>query len=387
MRFLYLLRNIVINIKRRSSKDCTIQKQKAYIYSLPEPIDDFERSFYQYKCQKYKSSFLFNMIANLSGLFLFLLHYINIKLSSKWVNDKKKQGDAVFFANDIDKNIIPSELHKEFRTIINSNNFDAFMLTKDDKIFIKKLIRRYPFSFYYLYKCMIKISMYSAQINMYKPKAIVVYAEYSFTSSVLTAYCNYRGIEHINVMHGEKLFDIVDSFFRFDRCYVWDQFYKKLFIKLRAEKKQFIIAIPPSLKMNLEDDEYALYDYTYYLMNESKVQLNIIKDKLNILKQKGKNIAIRPHPRYSDITLVKKLFIDYIIEDPRSISIKESIKRTNTLISLYSTVLLQGYYNNKSIVIDDLSNLQSYSVLFDSEYIILSKPHKLLSEIINERYC
>lgn len=65
-------------------------------------------------------------------------------------------------------------------------------------------------------------------ITKYQSKAIVVHNEYSFTSSILTAYCETRNVLHINVMHGEKMYYIRDSYFRYDRCYVWDAYYRDL---------------------------------------------------------------------------------------------------------------------------------------------------------------
>ena len=38
-------------------------------------------------------------------------------------------------------------------------------------------------------KCLVKIGLYANYIESYRPKAVVVYNEYSFTSSLLTAYC------------------------------------------------------------------------------------------------------------------------------------------------------------------------------------------------------
>ena len=63
-------------------------------------------------------------------------------------------------------------------------------------------------------KVTIKVAGYSFMITKYQSKAIVVHNEYSFTSSILTAYCETRNVLHINVMHGEKMYYIRDSYFR-----------------------------------------------------------------------------------------------------------------------------------------------------------------------------
>ncbi|SUY45689.1 Uncharacterised protein [Clostridium putrefaciens] len=383
MKLLSLLKRVVIITKKDKVMICSLEKQKEILCSLSEPKDDYERSYFQYICQKRQMGFLFNILSNFSAFFLFIIFYF--KLSLKVMSKSVTECEAVFLSNDISRNILPDTLYEEFKEIMYNNNFDAFILTKDDKRFVRGLWKRHPLSFYFLYKCMMKISMYSAQIQMYSPKAIITYSEYSFTSSVLTTYCKLMNVEHINVMHGEKLFDIVDSFFRFDRCYVWDEFYKDLFIKLRAYNNQFIVEVPPSLKMDLSYDIKPIYDFTYYLMNENEVQLNLIKNSLETLKSQNKRIAVRPHPRYSNKRLISKVFNGFSIEDCPIVSIKESFEKTSGIMSQYSTVLLQGSYNNKNIIIDNLTNEENYKRLFEVDYIMLSKPHKLLSEIINER--
>ena len=384
MKFLLVLKNIVIIIKKRKTKNYGVKKQKEILLSFPKPKDDYERSYFQYMCQKRKMGFLFNILSNFLGFFLFIIFYF--KLSLNVINKNEKKCDAVFLSNDIPKNILPDSLSEEFKEILYNNNFDAFILTKDDKRFVKNLWMKYPISFYFLYKCMMKISMYSGQIQIFDPKAIITYAEYSFTSSVLTAYCNQINIEHINLMHGEKIFDIVDSFFRFNRCYVWDPFYKDLFIKLRAYENQFMVEIPPSLNMKLNHNIEYIYDFTYYLMNENGEQLKKISAILQVLKSRKNKIAVRPHPRYSNMMLVKRIFSDFSIEDYSKVSIEESFGKTNGIISLYSTVLLQGSYNNKNVIIDDFTSKEDYKNLFELDYIMLSKPHKLLSAIINDGY-
>ena len=76
---------------------------------------------------------------------------------------------------------------------------------------------------------MVKLAMYRYQYEVYHPKAMIVDEEYSYTSSFLTEYCHRLGVEHIDIMHGEKLYFIRDTFFCFDRCYVWDGYYRDLF--------------------------------------------------------------------------------------------------------------------------------------------------------------
>ena len=162
---------------------------------------------------------------------------------------------------------------------------------------------------------MAKLAMYRSLYETYRPKAIIVSEEYSYTSSFLTEYCHRLGVEHINVMHGDKLYDIHDTFFCFDRCYIWDQFYRDLFCELRAEPTQFSMEMPPSMQpWDAQDVEKAV-DYTYYLQAETSQMLEKIAKSLQTLQKSGAVVAVRPHPLYSDMETVRRLFSDFEIEE------------------------------------------------------------------------
>lgn len=235
----------------------------------------------------------------------------------------------------------------------------------------------------FLLKILIKVRLYDYVIHCYNPCAIVVCDEYSFTSSVLTHYCNERGIEHIDCMHGEKLYYIRDSFFHYNRCYVWDYYYKELLLSLRAEPNQFIISIPPSLRFENTESE-KIYDYTYYLGGEEKEGLKRILNCLNDLNNSNNHIAIRPHPRYTNLDELQEMILGTTIEieDCGAISIEESLLRTRNAISVYSTVLNQAYSNGINIVLDDISDPFKFEKLCDMQYIMLHKKHVLLSQVM-----
>ena len=103
-----------------------------------------------------------------------------------------------------------------FNVLLIANPYDAFMLEDDGRIDEKIF-------------------------NEYTPKDLYVSAEYSFTSSILTAYCERNRVRHINVMHGEKTFFIREAFSRFHIFYVWDDFYIKLFHQLRANRTEYVV--------------------------------------------------------------------------------------------------------------------------------------------------
>ena len=182
-------------------------------------------------------------------------------------------------------------------------------------------------------------------------------------------------------MHGEKLFNIRDSFCRFDRFYIWDEYYKNLFNEMNHYENQFIIDIP---EINIAKYNKNNKLIKYYLQNESLDELKSIYYLLKKLELKGYDIAIRVHPRYSNIANVNRIFIDIDIEE--KIYIIDSIMECRYVISKFSTVLFQAYLLNKEIIIDDITNEDLYKSLKEYEYIIFDKKHHILSEfILNKR--
>ncbi len=373
-----------IAVRKNTVLNFPLDKQKEYLNSLKEPKDDLERSYFQYKCQAYLDGNLLRVVLNIIffPLSIFMLVKYGNKKYLKMTNASlcKK---AVFINDEIPENVLPNSLYKEFGEILIYNK-DENYLSKNDLLFIKKIIFRYPLSWHFIFKIIIKISRYRALINKYNPSAIIVCNEYSFTSSVLTYFCNLNGIKHIDVMHGEKLFYIRDSFFKYDRCYIWDEYYLKLFSLLRVPLTQFFIEEPPSLIFK-NDNVKEKIDYVFYLQSESNEELNVIFSILAEIKNKN-TVLVRMHPTYSNKNEIEKLSkkYDIPIEDNFIVGIEESVLRTKNVISLYSSVLNQAYHSGKNIIIDDLSRPKDFKKLKERGYIMLSVNHRLLSEIVEE---
>lgn len=370
------LHKIYVKIKKKENSLFTysVKTQKDFLNKFKEPKSNIERSYYQYCCQvKLNNKFVFS-IMNILSFPLLIIYFFKKSDELK----KEKKYNVIFMFQGVKTDIIPNELKNNFSSFLHIRNFKE-NFSKSDKEFFILLLKKYPFSWYFLLKCLIKIRFYSYIINSYAPKTIIVSNEYSFTSSFLTTYCNKKGINHINVMHGEKLFDITDSFFCFNRCYVWDKHYIKLFLELRAEETQFIISKPDCLKIKKIEMKKEI-DYTYYLGGESKENMLNIANNLSKLKNKGYKISVRPHPLYSNIIDVRKIFQNFEIEDNKN-DIETSILRTKNVISLYSTVLYQAFLNEIPIIIDDLSNKEYYEKLKKLKFICLNKKHSLLSKI------
>lgn len=369
---------VILEIRSNSIFCYPIEKQKRYIAHFPEPEDDIQRSYFQYNCQMKLNNWIVSFAINLASFPLLLLYLLKNEDLQK---SDKESASALFFSDGKPENIIPEILRKNIGKIEVVNEKKEG-LTKKDKSFIKKVWKRYPFSFHFILKSLLKIRFYSYAIQKKRPQTIIVCNEYSFTSSILTKYCEEQGIKHVNVMHGEKLFFMRDSFFHFHECFVWDDFYKELFKKLRAEPNQFKIAVPQSLKFSENEIVQKTINYTYYLGAERGNLLISIVDALERLRIRGLSVAIRPHPRYSNIDEIRSISSVIEIENCDTMTIEQSLKRTENAISVYSTVLNQAFNNGIGIVIDDVSDRIKYNLLNERMYSMINKPHELLSQLL-----
>lgn len=355
------------------------KEQSEYLESLGEGEDDWERSYYQYKCQCKLLGKVLVFVYNVASIPIFI--YWSFCFGSKRPV-KTERAEAVFYGRKVSDDYIPLHLQSCYKDIRNVEELATkeMFLNKKAKQYMRKGIRRYPLSFYFLAKCLYKLAVYSAIIEKYQPDAIIASTEYSFTSSILTGYCGAEKIKHINVMHGEKLFSIRDAYTRFHLFYVWDPYYIELYRLLKSEKTKYYVEQPRALIFNNRNIAKE-YDYTYYLQINTVDELFHIERNLRKIK-KDKKISIRPHPIYSKLEDVKKVFKDYNIEDCRQVPIEISILRTRNVVSFYSTVLYQAYLNDVDAVMDDLAYPEQFEQLKELNYIMLSKKHRLLSELI-----
>lgn len=367
--------------KRVPEFEVPVKKQKAYIGHFPEPKDDFQRSYFQYRTQAMLQGRLMYSLVSVASLPLTVLMLLKFRRASAPKKEAPCDNRAVFFRDGKPANIMPNVLKEEFAECV-VDPVEGNCLRKEDMKLVWELIRRYPFSWQMILKCVIKIARYRYAIEKYAPKALIVCNEYSFTSSVLTQFCQCNGVELINVMHGEKFYFVRDSFFRFHRCYVWDENYRRLLENMRAEPTQFRIAVPESLKFRQEEIPEKCYDYTYYLGYETPEALTKLPAYLRKLQAQGAAVNVRPHPRYTNMAVLAEHYQGIHIEEPSAVTIETSILQSRAAVSLASTVLLQAYYNGVPVVIDDVTDPAQFAKLREVEYALLDKEHTLLSQVL-----
>lgn len=362
----------------KSSFDIPVEVQKAFLKSLEEPQNIIDRSYNQYLCQKLflpKGKVVaLNIIFGLSfpfTVFYYVLKSFFLKRGEKTlavIEDKKMN------------EVIPENLFHKYRPQSEFWNSGSAIFA-DDFDFLIRIVKKAPFSPYFAFKIMMNLAKYSAIIHAHRPKAIIQFGEFSFSRTALTEYCHYFKSKHINVMHGEKLFFIRDAFFQYDECYVWNIFYVNLFCLLQAEPSQFKVSIPPSLRIDCEKyvrpDCYA--DYKYFLADNNEDTLKRIVDAMAFAKNEKKSVKYRPHPRYTDMHILRKYVKESEIEHPKDVSIQESIANMKCAVGSYTTVMVQAYFSGKQIMMDDVAEKNKYEKLRTMHYILSDEKFDRLS--------
>ncbi len=359
--------------------DVPFLEQKNFLDGLGDARNDFERSFKQYLCQQLFTPAWKRLLMNLISALVFPLA-IFYSLSKRVLYKKGAHVETLMQAKDMDEVVPPALFSRYDVSTIYWNEGQS--LSFCDIPFIFKIIRCSIMHPYFALKASMNVARYSHMVYRHTPDNIIVFGEYSFSSSILSAYCNSKGIKHINVMHGEKLYYIRDSYFRFDECYVWSEHYKNLFVSMMAEPTQFKIHLPPSMQIDcsnyLNTSVYA--DYKYYLAVYEEDEIKSIVSSLQFIKSEGKTLKYRIHPRYSNVQLLLKYVDESEVEYPKDVTIQESISNLKFAIGSYTTVLTQAYFARKKIILDDVTFKKQFEKLQSLKYILSSMDSIKLSD-------
>ncbi len=370
------------------------KEQMEYLRKFPEPKDDFERSFYKYKCFSEYCYFKRKWILvfyNLGAMILLPSVYSKLKKADR--NDQPiNRVDAVI--ENVPRlpnvDVIPEELLGKYgaiKEVDHINYAESCLTNRADEIY-KELKKHYFFHFYFRMIVLQKLGQFSMYLKCYEPKAIVFYScEREFSGPLQALLCERSGAEYISFMHGDYLSTLSFAFQRYSTYYVWDEAYQKMFEELRCGCPMPIYR-PRKLKGIAEvlDEEKCSYFTTYYFSDETRAEATIIHEIFSKFENYGLKTKIRPHPRFSDIKMLQEVFHDIEIENPGEYSLGDSITNSLFTVGLNTTVLSEAYFSGKKVVMDDLSNIDKYKQLDERGYVMTRRPHLLLSQLKEKLY-
>lgn len=365
-----------------------IDSSLEYVKSFKEPKSLWQRSYYQFMCYRYDVPVWKRLAYSLGAIVLLpfsILYFRFSHLRAKFVKEVYCVGDC----SDV-PNMLPESLKNQYD--INTDVYYAgYGLSHSDMMYLMRNATRYFYSPSFVLHVLFKIAAYSNIFYKYRPSVMVCHNEYSYSSSALTDYCRFHHVLHINFMHGERLINIRNAFFEYDKCYVWHEHYKNIYLDMRSGTKpeDFIIELPKDLSINVAESfsKEAYADYKYYLAEVGYEEMKSIVTSMVPLKEKGYTIKFRPHPRYTNTSWLKELVSPDDIEDPHTTRINTSIASCKYVVGSYSTVMLQAYLCGIGVLVDDITYKDRIELQKKAKHIVLSvEGPELLSKHIEQLF-
>ena len=378
------------------AKHPSIEEQKDFLQSFSDPQNDYERSFYKYKCVEFyyynkTNRFILNLMSVFALLFFIPFYWIKgLRYNSKFNPYVKKDTLVCKASKRIPTaDIFPQKLKEQYGTCLDAEevNYAVLALPKvASKIYFKAFFRHLNRP-HYLLVLLVRLAQDSYLLAKHQPSCLVTYVcEKEFADPLVTLLCESLGIKYEGFMHGDYLYSVEKAFMHYSTYWVWDNHYKEMFHSLRCSQNMEVylpIKYSGIAKQNEEDVEPE-YFLTYYCSNETRESMDMIHDVFVKLEKKGKKCKLRPHPRFSDIEYIKLVFDESMIESPNEVSIADSIKNTYYSVAVVSTVLSQAYYSGKKVIIDDYSRKDYFEIIKKSDYIMLNKADMFLSELVTK---
>ena len=355
---------------------------------------DYDRSYTKFLCRKFMSfngkSSLFlciNVICLPISLLLFLYFLLRGLFTIRIGRKMSGKGKAVVLLPSSFKDIsdiLPLEsleAYKEWEYVTPKRYAKSYLKGISLLIYLKAA-SQHPLSGYYHLLCLMTLADYTRIIHTHSPQAIYTFAdEKNFAKPLATLLCENFGIKHIGFMHGECFYQIDKGFFRYSAYYTWDKFYSELFREMRCECPMYEYSPKRiSSKSYPHKDNYPIY-LTYYESTNNEESLRIVGGIFKRMLSEGKKVLYRPHPRFAKMDVVREYIPNECIQDPRSVSIDDSILQSRYIASICSTVLYESFCGGKTIVVDDISDPDQHKSIIEKGFIVMSKPHKLLSEL------
>ncbi len=385
-----IYKSFIIGDIKNTEVEPDVDAWERFLASLPEPKDRFEEAYNKYRCRlEYVPANKTRMLNAAAFAYLTakkpVIRNTRGRLpalsGTKLLLEKKKDVDY--------HDVIPPELLADYPDMIAADPLPSGCGELSDEAYAlySELSRRYPTEFYFRLFVLKELSLHSRYIRKYNPSVTAVYVnERNVAGPLLTELYESTGRRLVSFMHGEYLLQMIQAYMDFSEFFVWDGMYIGMFRDdLNCRIGKYTVTVPKKLtkKWHLEDREPE-YFCTYYFSGESTASVRKLAEVFKKLEESGRKCLVRPHPRYSHLELISECFDAHMIEDPKKISMEESLGRTRYAVGLHTTVLREAQVEGRGAVIDDISDPPQFRNLKRRKFVVLNGEHKLLSEIISD---
>ena len=206
--------------------------------------------------------------------------------------------------------------------------------------------------------------------SRFRCRMIVVDDEYDLFQSIAYRMLKQRDVYVLNVMHGEKLYELRDMLAEHDNCLVWGEYYRKLFEKLRYQGKEITVVGNPAYDCisNYEVSNQELlkirksyrkiisvYTQVATGCGSLECQSRMLDDTCNYVRDKPDvYVFVKRHPyEYKRPTLDYDAIIGGLPNVGmygRDLPLYDLVSISDVIITPYSTVGLEGILFRKNVL-------------------------------------
>jgi len=337
--------------KIEASSDDEIKKIEKTYLKYKEKINEkdnskyFWRSVAQYSCQIEGYGRLKYFFLNAAAIILLPKFLLKIRTRKK--NPVKNNCDYLKI-NNYRNSFIPEVLKENTVNAVEIK--DRYLITDDLKLVINLCIENLYFNPLFIYKILGWIASVRPYLDIYNPKCLIQYCEYSATSSLRRLYLNEYGIRIANISHGEEDISSRNSFCSFDEYYVWSVIPNKIHQLNHIESTHRITFNPCE---NLPQAPVISKSIIGLLwpVGKDDGMISTIIEQLRQLDPEYP-LIIRPHPAASHFHRFKKIKLlkSFEISNPHEEDINSFINRTSLIIGVRSAAMIQADLRGRKIV-------------------------------------
>ena len=371
-----------------------LDEWESLIEKIGPAHDDYERlirHFYGFNIfYGFKYGFIKKTIASiLTPISLKKLKNSNVFLIEK-VDCVITASDKAYVLNDENLPIelrenypIKKRIYHEGNSLL--NQWNEYCLDEAAIEIIKEARKRFPKEKIMILSLILHLGRACEIVHKYNPKAIIVtQAEQDYTSTMITRYCESKGIDYICVQHGEYCYNPSMAFMRFTRYYAWNKETIEI-LELTNNKIDFAtIYSPAKLSVKYIKKDNPEHFITYYLSDEKSKDLDAIRDLLEKFINNEFDCCVRWHPRsYKEDVIIKHFGKSKVkIENPFEVSINDSITNTEYIVGYRTTILSEATLSGLNTVIDDVTQDINYLIRVKDQNVNRIKLR--LSELIHK---
>ena len=213
-------------------------------------------------------------------------------------------------------------------------------LNTRDLIFLTSLIKTFSYKlgiFYLLAKLINSVSLLRPIINQYNPSYICLFNEWDLVSPSIHSYLSNNGIIYEILMHGDKAYELTDSYTSSDKLYIWSKEYEDIFRDLRVKSEFQIIGYPNDFNIKVRGSSEKRIFFIPPIKRNFSLEESKRHQKELISFIQTKNPLIKLHPKYSKEQI--KLFS---ISEYSSFVKDLDLTNNSIMVGYISTLLLKA---------------------------------------------